>query len=90
MPSVNSTANSANSASVATIGDPESRSSTPVVSGPRTNPATRNTTAVDRIVRCANADTSTATSRTAANASNSIGATSGHGGLAADQTSRHT
>ena len=43
---------------------------TPDMSGPSTNPATRNSTAVDRMVRFASADTSTASSRTAAKASN--------------------
>src|SRR5689334_4830639 len=54
------------------MGESARTSSTPVVSGPSTKPATRNSTAVDRIVRFASADTSTAASRTAANVNSSM------------------
>ena len=68
MPSVNSTANSASSARLATTGESGSSGTTPVTPSPRTNPATRNSTAVDSTVRWASADTSTASSSMTANA----------------------
>src|SRR5690606_28785519 len=94
MPSVNSTANSASSDSVATSGSAAVSEITPSTPSPSTNPATRNSAAVDRIVRWARLDSSTASRSRAANAVRSMGGTDlrsvTRNWTSADQTSRHT